>query len=157
MGKCRCFSCVCRPFFFALSLHTRQTRPTALNHNITIISLYLVSENRPHHRQPNPKQTDCPQRALRQPERRAQEPTRAARLGRIHIPVKEQHAEHHPRDTQQRRDGRILESGDEDRHGGLRHVLEEVCVRALGAVELLGLGLYTQSRVQESARALGDV
>lgn len=60
--------------------------------------------------------------------------------------MQEQNTENGPRGAQPSSQLGVFHTCDQDREHGLRRILEEVGVGALGAVELVGLGLYSNEK-----------
>lgn len=89
----------------------------------------------------NTKHSQTPQSTLRQPEETTEHTTLTLRFARVHIAVHEKRASDNPEGTNAGREFGILQASDQGEEHRLRGILEEIGVGALGAVELLGLGL----------------
>lgn len=93
------------------------------------------------------KHSQSPQRTLRQPERATIQTTLTLRLARVNIAVQEDCTESHPGGTETSGELGVLQASDEGENNCLRHVFEVIGVGALGAVELLGFGLWVRERL----------
>lgn len=89
----------------------------------------------------NSENSHAPKSSLAQPKCCSIEASSASGLARVDVSVGIDNARKHPGASNGSRCLRPLQTGDEDEEHCLRHVLQQVTVSALGAVELLGLGL----------------